>query len=82
MFGSAGLEMSVFIGDGDHLLRRITFSMHLTVRSLSLSAEATEDISNYGTPVSITTPPADQVVPLSQFMQAAAGQSGGTLSNA
>jgi hypothetical protein len=82
MFGSAGLEMSAFIGDGDHLLRRITFSMHLTVRSLSFSAEATEDISNYGTPVSITTPPADQVVPLPQFMQAAAGQSGATLSNA
>ena len=74
--------MSVFIGDDDHMLRRITFSMHLSVRSISLSAQATEDISNYGTPVSITTPPADQVVSLPQFLQAAAGQSGGTLSNA
>jgi len=88
MFGSAGIEMSVFVGDDTHLLRRITFSMHLTIRSISLSADATEDISNYGTAVSITTPPADQVVPLPQFLHAAASQSGvsgpagSTLSNA
>ena len=78
MFGGAGIEMSVFVGDDTHLLRRITFSMHLTVRSVSLSAQATEDISNYGTPVSITTPPEDQVVSLPQFVQAAASQSGET----
>jgi hypothetical protein len=75
MFGRAGIQMSVYVGDDTHLVRRITFSMHLSIRSTVVSAQATEDISNYGAPVSISAPPADQVISLPQFEQAAlAGQ--------
>ena len=78
MFGSAGIQMSVYVGDATHLLRRITFSMHLSIRSAVVSAQATEDISNYGAPVSISAPPADQVVSLQQFEQAALADPGAT----
>jgi hypothetical protein len=76
MFGGAGIQMSVFVGDDTHLVRQITFSMHLSIHSMSMSAQATEDISNYGTPVSISAPPPDQVVSLQQFLQAGQAQSG------
>ncbi len=82
VFGTAGVQMSVYVGDATHLLRRITFSMHLSAASASVSVQATEDISNYGAPVSISAPPADQVASLQQFEQAAlsdpgaAGQTG------
>jgi hypothetical protein len=76
MFGAAGIQMSVFVGNDTHLLRRITFSMHLTVQSTSVSAQATEDISDYGTPVSISAPPASQVVSMQQFEQTAGAAAG------
>lgn len=88
MFGTAGIQLSVFVGDATHLVHRITFTMHLTVQSTSVAAQATEDLGNYGTPVSISAPPADLVVSLQQFEQAAvanpgiAGQPRSTSSNA
>ena len=76
LFGNAGVQMSVYVGDDTHLLRRVTFSMHVSVASTSVSAQATEDISNYGAPVSISAPPSDQVVSLQQFDQAALSDPG------
>jgi hypothetical protein len=76
LFGTAGVQMSVYVGDETHLLRQITFSMHLSAASASVSVQATEDISNYGAPVSISAPPADQVLSLQQFEQAALADPG------
>lgn len=76
MFGTGGVQLSVFIADDTHLVSRMTFSIHLTVQSVAVSAQATEDISDYGAAVSVTAPPADQVVSLQQFEQSAAAGAG------
>jgi hypothetical protein len=66
--GMQRLPMDIYI-DAQHLVRRVTMTMQLTAPS-SAGSEAgqhasfaiTEDFFGYGTPVTVTQPPADQVV--------------------
>ena len=80
MFGSSTITMEVYVNDVSSLVQRISYDIDLTEAGTTVTAHASEDFSNYGTSVSITPPPADQVVSLSQFEQAAAsaGSSSGT----
>ena len=42
-----------------------------------MTGTVTEDTSNYGIPVNVTTPPADQVASLSDFTRAASARTSG-----
>jgi hypothetical protein len=67
---------TVFI-DGSGQLRRYTLHMGLSVPSShqpSVTIDESLDLSNYGAPVSITAPPADQVVDLQQLLNDAPSQ--------
>jgi hypothetical protein len=46
-------------------------SVTATASGLSVSAAISIDFSNYGTTVSVTAPPADEVAPFQSFLQAA-----------
>jgi hypothetical protein len=67
------VNIKVFV-DKAGLLR--SFEMHLTESSGSsgpVSYDETLGLSDYGTPVTVTAPPADQVESFQQFLQAAGG---------
>jgi len=64
----------IYIGD-DGLLRALVVPISFSFAGQSLSETLQMTLSNYGTPVSVTPPPADQVATLQQF-EAAAGSSG------
>ena len=76
MFGTGGIAMDVFVNDANDLLRRVQTHLNMTVSGHSMHGSVTEDMSNYGVPVSVTAPPADQVVSFQQFEQAAGTVSG------
>jgi len=78
MFGSGGIAMDVFVNDANGLLRRVQADLNLTISGHSVNGKVMEDMSNYGVPVTVTAPPADQVASFQQFEQAAAGVSGTT----
>lgn len=68
---------TVFI-DGSGNLRRDALHMVIDAPSLqagSATIDETLDLSNYGVPVSISAPPASQVVDFEQFLRDAASQS-------
>ncbi len=71
MLDSMGLEMNVYIDSATGLFRRVVETLHLATGGLSISATSTDDFTDYGTPVTITAPPAGQVATLPQFEQAA-----------
>ena len=75
MFGTGGIAMDVFVNDAGGLLRRLQADLALTLAGHSGTGKITEDTSNYGVPVTVTAPPADQVASLQQFEQAAAAPS-------
>ena len=81
MFGPGGLAMTIYISDANHLLARMVMDLHLSILGLTVSGAVTEDTTDYGVPVSITAPPADQVASFEQFTQAAANLTGGAASN-
>lgn len=66
--GMQRLPMDIYI-DGQHLVRRVTMTMEITAPS-SAGSEAgqhasfavNEDFYGYGTPVNVTTPPANEVI--------------------
>ena len=64
------LHFNVWI-DSSNLLRRMTFSAGGTVRGAAFSEEMRMDLSNFGAPVTVAIPSADQVVSLKDFMAAA-----------
>ncbi len=61
--------------DGNGLLRGVVVPISFSLAGHSLSETVQVSYSNYGTPVSVTAPPADEVATLEQF-EAAAGSSG------
>lgn len=69
-----GRVLTVSIGDASGLVRQIAFGMNLNVKGMTVSAQATEGSSNYGVPVSVSAPPAGQVVPLRQLQDLVPGQ--------
>jgi hypothetical protein len=60
----------VFI-NGTNQLVRMSSVVHATDQGKKLVSNIEMDFSNYGVPVSITDPSADQVAPFDQFVQAA-----------
>jgi hypothetical protein len=66
--GISGINYMVYI-DGQGLLRRITISMHMAAGGTPVSLTESLDLSDYGTSVSVSAPPADQVVSFQQFIQ-------------
>jgi len=76
MFGPGGLSMTVYVSDANHLLVRLVMDLHLSLAGVSASGTVTEDTSDFGVPVSVTAPPADQVASFQQFTQAMANLTG------
>jgi hypothetical protein len=76
MFGSGGITMDVYVNSSNDMVQRVATQLSLTVAGRTVSGQAVEDTSNFGTPVSITPPPADQVASFQQFEQAAASVAG------
>ncbi len=74
--GPGGVTLDVYVDSSTGLLTRMVIGLHLTLDGRSVTGTVTEDTSDYGVPVSITAPPADQVASLQQFEQAAAGAVG------
>jgi hypothetical protein len=64
----------VFI-NGNSLVQVSIASSVNTSTSGTVTLNESLDISDYGTPVSITVPPADQVIPFSQYLKLAAASS-------
>jgi hypothetical protein len=60
------IKMDVYI-TSDNLLKAMHMPMSFSVDGQSISMDMTMSFSNYGTPVTVTPPPADEVEPLGQF---------------
>lgn len=71
-----GATETVFI-DSSGSLRRDAMHMVMSLSSHqpSITIDESLDLSDYGAPVSITAPPADQVIDVQQFLHEAASQS-------
>ena len=74
----SGFNVRVYVDDQGQLRREVV-GMSLTVASHTVSLSATVDFSDYGAPVDVSAPPADQVVSLQQFLQDASAAEGGSL---
>lgn len=73
--------LKVFV-DGSGLLRRMTIGLTESVGSSgNVGLDESLDFSDYGTAVTVTAPPPDQVVSFQQFLQAAEAQAGSTSSS-
>ena len=71
----SGVTLDVYI-DGANEFRRITVMLQIAEAGQTVNAAMNEDFSQYGDPVSISAPPADQVVPLQQFLADSGTSSG------
>ena len=69
------LTMQVFI-DGANLLRQMRMDMHMSVAGHDVAISETTGFSDYGTPVTVTAPPPDEVLSVQQLLEAS-GQSSG-----
>ncbi len=67
----ASIPLDVWIGNDDGLVHKLTVDEQLKQATVDL----TLDISDYGTPVTVTAPPSDQVLDLNDLMSQA-GQLG------
>jgi len=61
------LPVDVWIGNGDGFVRRIDLNESATKDGQTVAADVTVDLSDYGTSVSVSAPPADQVIDLSDL---------------
>jgi hypothetical protein len=64
--------------DGSNLLKSVANTVHITADNQTLVEHMNMTYSNYGTSVSVVDPPSDQVVPFSQFLQAATAKGSNT----
>jgi hypothetical protein len=71
----SSLEAKVYIANGN-LLKAIDLPISFSVMGKKMSEDMTMVFSNFGTPVSVTPPPANEVIPFSQFAGGAFGGSG------
>ena len=70
------IEAKVYVASGN-LLKAIDLPISYTIVGQTMSEEMTMVFSNYGTPVSVTPPPASEVIPFSKFAGGLAGGGGG-----
>jgi hypothetical protein len=74
--GMTQLPMDLYV-DSDHHVRRISFSMDAPKSTTGQGAMTmTEDFYDFGVPVTVTAPPADQVVDSSGLLGGLATGSG------
>jgi Protein of unknown function (DUF2510) len=66
--GLVSANVKIYI-DGQGLLRRQTTVTEMALGGSAVAASGTVDFSNYGLPVSVSTPPIDQVVSLQKFLE-------------
>jgi hypothetical protein len=66
---SPGVEHVKVYVDSQGLLRREALNIQMSLGSSPLAMTALVDFSAYGAPVSVSAPPADQVVSFQQFLQ-------------
>jgi len=79
LVGDLGLSLDVYVDSTTDMLRRIDMSMSTSLAGQSVAVQVREDLTNFGTPVIITAPPADQVATMQQLEQAASqGAPGGS----
>lgn len=71
---SSHVGIDIFVNHSG-LLQREAVKVNVPVNGQGVNGDLTMDMSQYGVPVSVTAPPADQVVPFDQFMRAAGSQS-------
>jgi hypothetical protein len=69
------VDAKVYVANGN-LLKAIDLPLSFTVLGHTMSEDMTMVFSNFGTPVSVTPPPASDVIPFSQFAGGALGGSG------
>jgi len=62
------LSMRIYI-DGTGLLRRDVTDMTMTVSGISVTGALTMDFSAFGSPVTVTAPPAGEVETIRQFLK-------------
>jgi hypothetical protein len=67
--GVKQVPVDVWIGD-DGLVRRMTMDLSMAQSGQTAAAHVTIDISDYGTPVNVEAPPADQTTDLSALVGA------------
>ncbi len=66
--GISGMHYKVYI-DGEGQLRSIAISLQMTADAKSVILSESLDFSDYGAPVSVSAPPADQTVSLQQLLR-------------
>jgi hypothetical protein len=71
----ASIEAKVYVASGN-LLKAIDLPISFSFMGQTMSEEMTMVFSNFGTPVSVTPPPANEVIPFSQFAGGLFGGSG------
>ena len=71
--GTSSDTVTVYVADGTGQVRRLVADVDLSLGSHPVVAVVTEDLSDYGTPAAISSPPAGQVQTLSQFHSAVQG---------
>jgi hypothetical protein len=71
MFSAGGITMDVYVDASSGMLRRTVVDLTMTIAGHTVTGKAIEDTSNFGTPVTITAPPADQVASFQEFTQGA-----------
>jgi hypothetical protein len=75
------IEAKVYVANGN-LLKAIDMPISFSVLGRTMSEDMTMVFSHFGTPVSVTPPPANEVIPFSQFADGLLGGSGlGNLGN-
>lgn len=72
------LDYQVFVDESDHM-RRIRASGAFSEGGLGATVASTIDFTDFGTPVTITPPPASEVVPIGQFEKIAQQNGGNAL---
>lgn len=73
LFGVGGITLNIDVDVSSGMMRRTVVNLTTTVSGHTIKGSAIEDTSNFGTPVTISAPPADQVASLHDFMQGASG---------
>jgi hypothetical protein len=65
------IELDVAVDPATSTVRQVRTDLTASLGGTAMTGTVVEDFTDYGTPVSVTAPPADQVISLQQFEQEA-----------
>jgi hypothetical protein len=71
------VDYNVYV-NGSGLLAAMTVDTTETVSGHTVTSDITLDFSDYGVPVNVTAPPADEVAPFQSLLQAAESSNAST----